>query len=54
MKYWLMIALFVIFSASAMASQWVSGYTRSNGTYVESYQRSTPSESYTIKGEWKY
>lgn len=30
------------FTASAYADQYVRGYTRSNGTYVQPYMRSTP------------
>lgn len=33
-------------ATTAMADQWVNGYTRSDGTYVNGYHRSTPDNSY--------
>lgn len=54
MKFILGLMLGIMLLGSiANATIWVRGYTRSNGTYVESYERSTPSENYTVRGEWK-
>ncbi len=39
--------LFLLVQASAFAYQHVSGYTRSNGTYVNSYYRSDPDSTQT-------
>ncbi len=36
------IALSTLSAGSAFADQYVHGYVRSNGTYVEPYIRSTP------------
>jgi hypothetical protein len=33
---------FISFATQAMADEYVNGYTRSNGTYVESYHRTVP------------
>lgn len=32
----------LLFATSADAQQWVNGYTKGNGTYVQGYYRSTP------------
>lgn len=39
-------ALSVLAVSSAFADEYVHGYTRSNGTYVQPYYRSSPDSSY--------
>lgn len=38
----------------AEARTWVRGYYRDSGRYVESYQRSTPSERFDVNGNYKH
>jgi len=44
----------VLWFASASADQYVNGYTKSNGTYVQGYTRTSPnrttSDNYSTKG----
>jgi hypothetical protein len=42
----LMVAASVLVPFAAFADQFVSGYTRSDGTYVAPHYRSTPDSSY--------
>ncbi len=42
MKRIALIVALCLVSTSVGAQQWVNGYTRSNGTYVPGYYRSTP------------
>ena len=37
----------VLFCISAFAGEWVNGYTKSNGTYVKGYYRSSPNSTVT-------
>jgi hypothetical protein len=47
------VVCFVVCSApSALADQYVHGYTRSNGTYVQSYYRSSPNN--TVRDNFSY
>jgi len=39
------LVLLSLISANAIADQYVNGYTRSNGTYVEPYVRSSPNST---------
>lgn len=47
-------AVLLLGSAPGFAQQWVNGYTRSNGTVVQGYYRSTPdgdpSNNYSTQG----
>jgi hypothetical protein len=45
--------LAVFFNLSAFADQYVHGYTRSNGTYVHSYYRSSPDSTVTNNFTYK-
>jgi len=52
---WLFVALAVVLPISAVhADEYVNGYTRSNGTYVEPYYKTSPNNStfdnYSTKG----
>jgi hypothetical protein len=40
-------AAFMLFSTPVSAGQYVNGYTRSNGTYVQPYVRSSPNGTVT-------
>ena len=53
-KFIMAIAIVMSMGAMVSATTWVKGYYKSNGSYVDSYERSTPSESYTVKGEYKW
>ncbi len=54
MKKLMIVGILVLFVASAGADQYVNGYTKSNGTYVEGYNRSSPNstkvDNYSSKG----
>ena len=54
MKKILLVLLIAIFTTSLAFAGQVRGYTRSNGTYVNSYQRSSPdrtvTNNYSFKG----
>lgn len=54
MKKLFLLTALVLASAAAFADQVVQGYTRSNGTYVNSYVRSdannTVTDNYSFKG----
>jgi len=54
MKKILLVLLIAMFAASLAFAGQVKGYTRSNGTYVNSYQRSNPdrtvTNNYSFKG----
>jgi hypothetical protein len=52
MKKLLTLAALLLMAAPAMAQQQVSGYYRSNGTYVAPYVRSTP--NYTVRDNYSY
>jgi len=45
-----LIVIFVSFFATAQGYTYVSGYTRSNGTYVEGYYRTLPNS--TLNDNW--
>ena len=47
----LVLALVLVFSSLAYAD-WVNGYTRSNGTYVSGYNRSSPNN--TVRDNYSY
>lgn len=47
------IVSLVIVSSVVMAWTFVNGYTKSNGTVVEGHWRSTPSERFDVRGNWK-
>lgn len=38
----LSLAVIMLLSATAAHAEWVNGYTRSNGTYVQGHHRSAP------------
>lgn len=42
MSICLMLLIVLVFSSGVYASEWVNGYYRSNGTYVQGYWRSSP------------
>lgn len=44
-KLLLAAAAFSIFASSALADQWVNGYTRRDGTYVAGHWRSSPNST---------
>ena len=46
MRVFILSCVGVFFCFSAMADVWVNGYTRSDGTYVQGYWRSSPDNSY--------
>lgn len=54
MRFLLIAAALAAMSSASYAQVHVDGYTRSNGTYVEPYYRSTPnstpSDNYSTKG----
>ncbi len=54
MKIVLLVGVFLLLSASAFADQWVNGYMRKDGTYVQPYMRTTPNsnpyDNYSTKG----
>mgnify|MGYP003392800953 CR=1 FL=1 len=57
MRKKLLLVLAVLFTAVSMCyAGWVSGYTRSDGTYVNSYYRSDPNgtvtDNYSYKGNY--
>jgi len=47
-----LIVCVVVFSPSALADQYVHGYTRSNGTVVQPYYRSSPNN--TVRDNFSY
>ena len=53
MRY-LIATLLLVSSLGASADQWVNGYTRQNGTYVNPYVRSNPNsttfDNYSTRG----
>lgn len=54
MKAFVILALAAVVSAPALADQYVKGHTRSDGTYVAPYYRSSPNsvqyDNYSTKG----
>ena len=46
------LALFVSFCSAGAIAGMVNGYTKSNGTYVHSYYRSSP--NYTVRDNYTY
>lgn len=54
MKLIIALSLAAAFAAPAMADQYVRGYTRSDGTYVQPHYRSSPNsvqyDNYSTKG----
>jgi hypothetical protein len=48
----ILATFFVLLPAWAAADQWVSGYTRSDGTYVQGYNRSSPNN--TVQDNFSY
>lgn len=40
-----LVFLLAVISVNAVADQYVNGYTRGNGTYVDSYTRSSPNNT---------
>jgi len=43
----LMASVLSLFSTAVFADEYVNGYTRSNGTYVQGYYRSSPDNTVT-------
>ena len=43
----------LVLTSIASAYGWVSGYMRHDGTYVQPYTRSGPSDAYDKNGNWK-
>lgn len=52
MKKLLTLAALLLLAGPAMAQQQVSGYYKSNGTYVQPYVRSTPNN--TVRDNYSY
>ena len=52
MKKILLVLLIAIFTTSLAFAGNVKGYYRSNGTYVQPYQRSSP--NYTVRDNYSY
>jgi len=52
MRKVIVLVLAVMFVCSVAYAEQVSGYTRSNGTYVSSYQRSSPNS--TVRDNYSY
>lgn len=54
MKFFIALLGVAIFAGTAIADQYVNGYTRKDGTYVDGYHRSSPNSSYndnySVKG----
>ena len=54
MKKLLLAVLAVVMMCSFAYADWVNGYTKSNGTYVSGYNRSSPNstvqDNYSYKG----
>ena len=52
--YKFLLLMLLIFISNAQADEYVNGYTRRNGTYVDSYHRSTadnnPYNNYSTRG----
>jgi len=50
----LVVFLLVAFAVGTIQAEWVNGYTKSNGTYVDGYNRSdsndTVRDNYSYKG----
>lgn len=42
MRLNILTALIGLFASTTFAADWVNGYTRSNGTYVQGHYRSSP------------
>jgi len=53
MKVVLTLTALLLVATSALAADYVNGYTKSNGTYVNGYTRSTPDSSYNNNYEVK-
>ena len=51
-KFLIISALFIFSFSSNAISDWVNGYTKSNGTYVQGYNRS--SRNNTVKDNYSY
>src|SRR6516164_10543463 len=53
-KLFVILFAFVVFggTSSALSDQFVHGYTRSNGTYVQPYYRSSPNN--TVRDNFSY
>jgi hypothetical protein len=47
-----LVACLIFFTTAAFADQYVHGYTRSNGTYVQPYYRSSPNG--TVRDNFSY
>lgn len=54
MKKAIFAIMAILVSTGAMADQYVHGYTRQNGTYVQPYERSSPNstryDNYSTRG----
>lgn len=48
-----LIVAFTLFSTVALADEYVNGYYRSNGTYVQPYVRSSPNDTVTDNYSFK-
>lgn len=48
--FFLIAFLFITVLSFAQSQVWVSGYTRSNGTYVSGHYRTAP--DYTVNNNW--
>lgn len=50
----LILVLICVVGSFAHADQWVNGYARSNGTYVQGYERTSPNntrlDNYSTQG----
>lgn len=53
-KIMLLCSISCLFASMAIADQWVNGYTRSDGTYVQGHYRTSPdsikSNNYSYDG----
>lgn len=47
MKYLILVAIAVVALANTASADWVNGYYRSNGTYVQGYNRSSRNNTVT-------
>jgi hypothetical protein len=45
MKQVILILCLIVFTGSAFADEWVNGYYRKDGTYVQGYYRSSPNNN---------
>jgi hypothetical protein len=50
-KTLLAASILILFTSTAFA-EWVNGYTRQNGTYVQGYHRSSPNS--TVRDNYSY